>query len=89
MSPLAWVVASGASMLAIAALGSILLARRGSTAEGFVLALVALAAGTLIGSAFFHLIPSSLEHIAPDAVWIAIIAGFTTFFALDPRRLDP
>jgi zinc and cadmium transporter len=83
MSPLGWVVASGASMLAIAAFGSILLARRRPTAARLVLALVALAAGTLIGSAFFHLIPSALEQIAPDAVWIAVIAGFTTFFALE------
>lgn len=59
-------------MLAIASLGSIFLARRGPTAAGLVLSLVALAAGTLIGSAFLHLIPSALEQVAPDAVWIAV-----------------
>jgi hypothetical protein len=31
------------------------------------------------------LIPSALEQIAPDAVWIAVIAGFTTF-ALERMR---
>jgi zinc and cadmium transporter len=82
LEPLAWTVASGVSMLAIAALGSIFLARRRVT-NASLLPLVALAAGALIGSAFFHLIPAALEELAVDAVGIAVVAGFTTFFALE------
>jgi zinc and cadmium transporter len=83
MTPTAWIVASGVSMLAVAAAGSALLARRGHAAEALVLPLVALAAGALIGSAFLHLIPSSLEQLAPEAAGLTVIAGFTTFFALE------
>jgi zinc and cadmium transporter len=43
-----------------------------------LLPLVALAAGALIGSAFFHLIPAALDELAADAVGVAVVAGFTT-----------
>jgi zinc and cadmium transporter len=82
LEPLAWILASGVSMLAIAALGSVFLARHRITA-GSLLPLVALAAGALIGSAFFHLIPAALDEHAADTVGIAVVAGFTTFFALE------
>jgi zinc and cadmium transporter len=82
LEPLAWTFASGLSMLAIAALGSIFLARRNVTAAS-LLPLVALAAGALIGSAFLHLIPAALDELAADTVGIAVVAGFTTFFALE------
>ena len=82
MSPLAWTLASGVSMLAIAALGSVVLARRRMAAVN-LLPLVALAAGALIGSAFFHLIPAALDELPADKVGIAVVAGFMTFFALE------
>jgi zinc and cadmium transporter len=82
LEPLAWTLASGLSMLAIAAFGSVFVARR-RLAAGNLLPLVALAAGALIGSAFFHLIPAALDELAADAVGIGVVAGFTTFFALE------
>lgn len=50
-----------------------------------ILPLVALAAGSLIGGAFFHMIPAALSNRHLDelqvGIWIAL--GFTLFFALE------
>jgi zinc and cadmium transporter len=69
-------------MLAIAALGSVVLARRRMAGVN-LLPLVALAAGALIGSAFFHLIPAALDALPADTVLAAVVAGVLTFFALE------
>lgn len=46
--------------------------------------LVAFSAGTLIGGAFLHLIPESLEHAHhATEIFIWVIAGFTMFFVLE------
>jgi zinc and cadmium transporter len=52
--------------------------------QTLLLPLVALAAGSLIGGALFHLIPGALAQM-PDAddVWLLVTLGFTTFFALE------
>ncbi len=45
--------------------------------------LVSLATGALIGGAFLHLIPHSLEHLSPmTASWLFIM-GFVSFFLLE------
>jgi zinc and cadmium transporter len=44
-------------------------------------AVVAFAAGALLGNAFFHLIPESLETLPSALVWV--LAGILAFFAMD------
>ncbi len=50
-----------------------------------ILPLVALAAGSLIGGAFFHMIPAALSSPYLDDLWVGIwiALGFTVFFALE------
>jgi hypothetical protein len=67
-------------MLAIAALGSVVLARRRMAAVN-LLPLVALAAGALIG-AFFHLIPAALDEL-PVVRSGCRGCRINTFFALE------
>jgi zinc and cadmium transporter len=84
MSTLAWIIASSVVMMLIALAGSSVLSLRAATLRNLLLPLVALAAGSLIGSAFLHMIPTALEQVAVDSdVWLLVIAGFSTFFALE------
>lgn len=70
-------------MSAIAMVGGLTTVLRPATLEKCLLPLVALAAGSLLGGAFFHLIPEGLAVLGPldSAVWILL--GFLTFFGLE------
>lgn len=50
----------------------------------FVPFALAMASGILLGNAFFHLIPESLEQLtSPQNVMVAVVAGIITFFTLE------
>jgi zinc and cadmium transporter len=84
MSTLAWIVGSGLLMSAIALVGSVTLVLRESTLQKIILPLVAFAAGSLIGGAFFHMIPAGMAKIDDTTVLFAwLLAGFTLFFVLE------
>ena len=64
--------------------GSVTLFLKPETLNRLLLPLVAFAAGSLIGGAFFHMIPAALEATADTlGIGIAVVAGFTTFFILE------
>lgn len=64
--------------------GSVTLLLKPVTLERVILPLIAFAAGSLIGGAFLHMIPAALEASDDSLdVGIAILAGFTAFFALE------
>ncbi len=48
-----------------------------------LLTLVAFAAGTLLGSAFLHLLPESLENGSPNDVFGFVILGIMSFYFLE------
>lgn len=84
MSTLAWIVGSGLLMSAIALVGSVTLVLSESTLQKIILPLVAFAAGSLIGGAFFHMIPAGMAKIDNTTVLFAwLLAGFALFFALE------
>ena len=84
MSTLAWIIGSGLLMSAIALVGSVTLVLRESTLQKIILPLVAFAAGSLIGGAFFHMIPAGMAKIENTTVLFAwLLAGFTLFFVLE------
>jgi zinc and cadmium transporter len=62
MSTLAWIITAGFLMSAIALVGSVTLLLKDETLQRILLPLVALAAGSLIGGAFFHMIPAGIEQ---------------------------
>lgn len=84
VTTLLWIVAAGLGMLAIALVGSALLLFHERTLRRLLLPLVAFAAGTLLGGAFFHMIPTAVEQ-TPGSVWVFvwILAGFASFFAAE------
>ncbi len=84
MSTLAWIVLSGVAMTALALVGSVTLVLKERTLQRILLPLVAFAAGSLLGGAFFHMLPTALRTgMDPVSVFSWVSAGFATFFALE------
>jgi zinc and cadmium transporter len=84
MTTLAWIVLSGLLMSAIALVGSLTLVLREETLRRLLLPLVALAAGTLLGGALFHMVPASVEELGNHlSIYVWILTGFATFLALE------
>ncbi|MCX8158884.1 MAG: ZIP family metal transporter [Candidatus Pacearchaeota archaeon] len=65
----------------IAFIGVITLLLKGKSFEKILLILVALSAGALIGGAFFHLIPESIENSSKSLY--LVVFGFASFFFIE------
>lgn len=80
-----WILGSGLLMSAIALVGSVTLFLKPAVFARFVLPLVALAAGSLIGGALFHMIPAALSshQLTQLEVFGWTAAGFTLFLGLE------
>jgi zinc and cadmium transporter len=84
MNDLLWIIVGGLLMAAIAMVGSVTLVFKPATLQRLLLPLVAFAAGSLIGGAFFHMIPAAITaELSIVEVGIAVVAGFTVFFVLE------
>lgn len=84
MSTLLWIVVSGVLMSAIALVGAVTLLLEEATLRKLLLPLVALSAGSLIGGAFFHMIPAAYAAIDdPTTVGVLVVLGFSTFLGLE------
>lgn len=83
MESLIWILGGGLLMSAVAMVGGLTVLLRRVTLERLLLPLVALAAGTLMGGAFFHMIPEGSRDLPalPAAAWT--VAGFASFLALE------
>jgi zinc and cadmium transporter len=84
MSTLAWIVSSGILMSAIALIGSVTLFLKEATLQRITLPLVAFAAGSLIGGAFFHMIPAGMiKYGGDETFYVWVLLGFTVFLCLE------
>lgn len=84
MSTLSWILLSGLTMSALALVGGLTLVLRPERLQKILLPLVAFAAGTLLGGAFFHMLPAAIEVVGPRlSVFAWALAGFAVFFALE------
>ena len=66
----------------ISLLGAITLAIKKNLMKKLMMGLVALSAGALIGGAFLHLIPESIEEFGSN-ILIYVLIGFTVFFLVE------
>jgi zinc and cadmium transporter len=84
MNVFLWILLSGIAMSAIALVGAITLVFDESTLRRILLPLVALSAGSLLGGAFFHMIPASFATIG-DLVLVGglVVSGFAAFLFLE------
>jgi zinc and cadmium transporter len=84
LNTLAWIVAAGLAMAAIALVGSVTLVLPEPALRRLLLPLVGLAAGSLLGGAFFHMLPEAVSRSGGNLdIWVAFVAGFLAFFVLE------
>lgn len=83
METLIWIVGSSLVMSAIALVGSVTLIMSEQTLRKFISFLIALAAGSLLGGAFFHLIPASGDANAGIMPYVWVMLGFSIFLVLE------
>ena len=83
MGSLIWILTGGLLMSLIALVGAITAVLSPRALQRVLLPMVALAAGTLLGGAFFHMIPEVQGRIEPRQSGLWVMAGFTTFLALE------
>jgi zinc and cadmium transporter len=84
MPTLLWVLAAGLGMSLLALTGSLTLLLPERTFKQLVLPLVALAAGSLVGGALFHLLPQAVTSLGNQlAVYGWLAAGLLSFLLLE------
>ena len=84
MSTLAWIVVAGLGMSALALVGAITIFLPPPALARVLLPMVGLAAGSLLGGAFFHMLPESVDALGNDMdVYLALVVGFLVFFVLE------
>lgn len=80
---LIWIIIATLIVSLIAFIGIFFLFLKRNTLDRLLFILISLATGALIGGAFLHLLPHSLEHLSPmTASWIFLL-GFSSFFLLE------
>lgn len=84
MPTLAWIIAAGTAMAALALSGSLTLVLPEQLFNRIVLPLVALAAGSLLGGALFHMLPESVTALGNGlTVYVWLAAGLVGFLVLE------
>ncbi len=79
-----WILGSGILMSSISLLGAITFIIPEKAVKAMLLPLVSLAAGSLLGSSLFYLLPESVEVMGNDIhLYLYVLAGFLTFFILE------
>lgn len=88
MIALNWIIISGLLMTLIALICSITLLLKASTVERLLSPMVTFAAGSLLGSVFFHLFPMVNKINSSTGSWALLIAaGFIILFIFKPFSL--
>lgn len=83
-SPLFSIILTGLAMMAVAGSAGVLLTLKEPTLQRLLHPLIAFAAGALFGSAFFHMLPESLNlGMDWNAVALWVCAGFLLFLILE------
>jgi zinc and cadmium transporter len=84
MSTLGWIVIFGVAMSAIALVGAVTTVMSEQMLARLLMPLVALAAGSLLGGAFFHMLPEAVEQTGNElSVYVSLVGGFAAFFLLE------
>jgi zinc and cadmium transporter len=84
MDTLTWIIGSSFAMSLIAWVGLIVLAMGEKILKKILLVLVAFSAGALLGGAFLHLIPETMQKSGPQTgMFLWLLAGFSVFFLME------
>ncbi|MCB0954472.1 MAG: hypothetical protein KDB13_17450, partial [Microthrixaceae bacterium] len=75
MSTLGWIIVSGLAMSSLALVGAVTIALPAPLLDRILLPLVGLAAGSLLGGAFFHMLPEAVVALGNDlALYVWLVA---------------
>lgn len=80
---LGWILASTFLVSIISLVGIVTLAIRDELLHKIIFCFIGFSAGALIGSAFLHILPESLEKTGSLTVFSYLILGLTLFFLLE------
>ena len=83
MNILYWIIAATLFVSFISLIGIFTFSIKDKLLKKILLVLVGFSAGTLMGGAFLHLIPESLEKAGSDNVFLVVIFGFLLFFVME------
>ena len=83
MIELAYILISTIMITFIAFIGIFTLSINENILKKIVLVLVSLSAGALMGGAFLHLIPESIEVASGSNIFIIVLIGFIIFFIIE------
>lgn len=83
MSTLLWIILATFLISLISFIGILVLILKENFLNKILLFLVALAAGALIGGAFLHLLPETLEKIPVSDAFLFVLIGFSLFFLIE------
>jgi zinc and cadmium transporter len=84
MTTLGWIVLFGLAMSALALVGGVTTLLSERALARVLMPLVALAAGSLLGGAFFHMLPEAIDQSGNDLpVYVSLVCGFAAFFVLE------
>lgn len=83
LNSLVAIAAGGLLMNLITLVGGITVVLAPRLQQRLLLPLVALAAGSLLGGALFHMVPQGLSAMSPRRAGLLLAAGFTAFLALE------
>jgi zinc and cadmium transporter len=83
MSILFWIIGSTLFVSLISLIGIFTFTLGDKSLKRILLMLVGFSAGALMGGAFLHLIPESLDNSSSETVFITVIFGFILFFLLE------
>lgn len=78
-----WALAASIVVSLISLIGIFSLLLKEGLLDKLLIVLIGFSAGGLIGGAFLHLLPESLEQSSPTVVFSYVILGFILFFILE------
>ena len=80
---LVWILISTSLVTLISLVGILTLALKGKLLENVLFSLIGFSAGSLIGSAFLHLLPEALKGNGSEAAFYYLVGGIVLFFLLE------
>ncbi len=83
MSILLWIISATIVVSLISLVGIITLSLKTRLLNKILLILVGFSAGALMGGAFIHLLPESIEESSLSMVFLFVLVGFSLFFLIE------